>query len=388
MGASGKEGLSAPDVDAPPVSEVFCAAISACQLDTDALSLEVAALREALQREDQDGRPITAFYGALSLVDAEANWDAVKGLALNDRLLESAFGNASDWVVQVAANALFVRLAEGAVEDFVRRVLAEYSGTALWAASIIATERLPRARAAELLVERVRDGKSTGGLAYVAKRAACVVDPPSALALELVESGLLRHGPYTAAEVAELVSTKMPWSARLEGIVRRAYDRWLVEEEPYPKKGGRVPESPRETLLRVLYRHVQFPLDELLRQAQDSRSDVASLGTGKFVEHLRGTPEARGMFIEAVMDGAIDKKLVTNVLRGNLPWTPNEAERLCDYLARSSTDGKRGALILLRQGHVPPTKAAETLTALLKDESFDVRQAALRVTGSAQKGKD
>lgn len=379
LGSGGREGLAELDVTSPSVLEVLRGVVAASGLEPATLSAEVTALRRALVLEEAKDSPSSCFYSVLSLVDAEIDWERIRKMPLDDCLLEATFSTESKWLIQLAANALFVRLADSDIEPFVARVMSEYSGVALWVAAVFCTEKLSKSRAAELLVERIRRGSSAPGLQYLAMGAAEVTDPDSELALVLVEAGLLRHGPLTAKRIASFVDSRMPWSQQLETIVRRGYERWQRDEDPYPKGGGRIPESPRETLLRVLHRHVTFSLEELILQSSDPRGDVSGLARDKLVEHLQESADSRTQFAEGVISGGIEPELVIRVLKTSQPWTEHEAAKMCTKLASGSEDAKRTAIALIEQGHVPIDLAERILLTLSCDDSFSVKQKALRI---------
>ena len=86
---------------------------------------------------------------------------------------------------------------------------------------------------------------------------------------------MVNRGAKTAVSAArwcqDAASSDDAW---LVELLRSASSYWLEHEEPYPKSGGIVPDSPREALLRTLCGIAPLAFEELANLTKDPRSDV------------------------------------------------------------------------------------------------------------------
>lgn len=91
-------------------------------------------------------------------------------------------------------------------------------------------------------------------------------------------------------------------------ILEETFRHWEVNEAPYPEKGGFIPRSPRETLLKALLVIGAITDSRLLELSLDPRSDIREVAARAVIESLNGSSSKRSLFVDAALNRAIPER--------------------------------------------------------------------------------
>ena len=322
----------------------------------------------------RDDRQIMSFMDILPNVDvAEVDWSRASNCGIDMNLVEGLVHHPSQWVQRLAALFINERLQGVTRRSACERMLATGTGNTLhWAAALTAE----LADGWEVLVRRL-GGPDTAGLHYLfenLKEQGCIIGPSH---LEVLEKGLVDRGAKTAVSAARwceaTASSDDTW---LVDLLRTASSYWVENEEPYPEKGGTVPDSPREAVLRTLCRISPPPYEELVKLAGDSRSDVKNAAIDGVVGLARGSSAEKSRLVDSIMAKRFSAGQCEKLLDGSISYRTEELSNLCN-LCRDQDPTYRLIAVrrVLTHPGVDPDEALATAEAMKGDENGNVRDA-------------
>jgi len=389
--ASAYWNVSLPDIwgwqeeqDDEAVREVFRGIIEIDGIDKAILSQEAKVMLDRINSASgNDGH--YSFYMDINHVDVDDDLEAVNYCGLDIHKLERALHHKSEWIVQLAGYLLENLDDKNALLEIVKRVIDSGRGVAFWIAAQIA-QRIEM-DLKMLLIERLKL-PLVPGCQYLYRKL-------SELELELddevkgiLRNGLLNSGPLTAEESTKVIAKLSHSEIRsLVPLMEEGYQHWLSHEEPHPKDGGRVPDSPREELLALLLTVDSVSNQNLLRYVTDERSDVQRLAETALIDRLGGNETLRGEFIESVREGEMRASLLSQALRQSVQFNETQCELIIQLLSNDDAKIRYAAMCILDLKYLPQYQIGKLAKVLSEDNELEIREKAMAlVLDSAQSG--
>lgn len=367
--------------DEPAVVAVFRAFAGACGLPLDDLAKDAAELRaEIAAAAGSDFSALSRLFSRSPSVDVLSP-DLEQPIAADIAFetIERALRHLS---ILVIAPALKLAIATGTPNDWRRSaaaLLADGKYETLWAAAHLAA-RLPREEAVALLLKHVKSPAREGSTyVFQALKQLDVKDHPERLAA--LNSTLFGVRVDAAAAAADWVRAQPSTDPEEASILQRAFDHWLVHEEPYPKGGGTIPASPRDDLAAALYAAGIVDFDTLLTWARDDRSDVASVARESLVDLIARDGGARGRFIDIALAGDITLPTLGKILELQPSFSSAEAVRFFPLLDAPDAKVRFTGMAVLDWPTIPQDVRTSRLSQLCTDPIADIREKAIRMMG-------
>jgi hypothetical protein len=366
--------------DRQAAAAVFRALATQAGLALDDLASEAATLRQEIAAAGQpDLDAMSLLFRRAPSVDgpeADLNGPIKSDIAFDS--IERALYHLSALVIVPALN---LATAVGTADDWrraARALLATGRHESLWAAGHLAAA-LPLEESADLLFSHLAS-PARPGTEHVFE--------------SLTAIGLVEH-PIRRAALAEVLFSKRvkvavaaaDWVAKRPSIadpdervlLRQAFDHWMTAEEPYPTKGGVVPDSPRSKLATALYDLGALDFSTLMAWTSDIRSDVRDVARHSLMNLFTHDPAARADFIELAFSGAISVPTLRDILEKSQAFAPDETQRLLDLLDSPEPKIRFLAMALLDRPSVDREQRAGLLARLRDDPISEIRERAIRM---------
>ena len=232
----------------------------------------------------------------------EPEWSRIKFMEVDRNKLEGALSHGSLWLAMASANLISGLNYMSAVD--VATLLAGVKGYALAAAAYFAGE-LRVQSATELLLARLQ-GPVVPGLQYIFITLKDLEGPWTDSLANGVRTGLMASSVRVAEEAAKLTLKYAEQCVPVPTtMLEDAFEYWLVNEAPYPKKSGAILGSPRETLLKVLLLMGVVTDDRLIHLSNDARSDVRRVTDRALTERANASSDTRAAYVSATLDGKL-----------------------------------------------------------------------------------
>lgn len=274
-----------------------------------------------------------------------------------------------------ASNAAYVLYSMNEDPDYfgaVKRVLTRGRGESLRLSAALANQ-LPDETGQQLMLDRLCQGESTPGCRYLYLS---LTAPYDARHLEAVRKGLGGGSAGAAKASAELVK-EFPLDGALAGELRAFFDEWRTKEEPYPKGGGVVPESPRGELAKALATAFAQDHDFLLTLLADERPEVRSAARDDFLAEAAGSGPLRSKLLEGVITGGLQPDLLRAAVSKGL-YSDDEAIAVARLLHSEDARLRYAALPILDVKYLQPDQVRDESVRLLSDKELDIREGASR----------
>ena len=333
-------------------------------------AMQAIAFGESLRRD----RKTTGLVNLLPDVDvAEVDWSRANEIVIDMELVEGLVHHRSQWVQHLAALVINERLHGTTRWSACERLLDAGTGDALyWAAAL--TAELPEG--CDLLINRL-GGRDAGGLHHLyesLKKRGCRITPSH---VTVLEKGLINRGAKTAVSAArwcqDAASSEDTW---LVALLRSASTYWLEHEEPYPKSGGIVPDSPREALLRTLCGIAPLDFEELVNLAKDPRTDVRDAAIDGVIALAEKSCDEKSRLVESIVAKRFTSRQIEKLLDSGIPYRSEDLLSLCT-LCRDQEPAYRLAAVrrVLTHSAMDPMKALAAANSMRGDADGNVRDA-------------
>ena len=351
-----------------PISEVWRLLLNLVEIDKIELAEEVSLFRNHLDRP-YDKTLLGPFHMFERLDVPPPDYSKVHRLEPNVEWLEQAVHHPVKWVKMTAVQALSEVLQEHEQLCCAERLLNEGAGVTLWMGVWLAEDCNPD-RAFSLVAERLK-GPISSDCEYLYRT---LVDLPQANEIEAFVA--LKTGLFSEhVRVAEAAGKYAVFLAKntkldLEVLLTEAFEHWIENEEPYPQKGGTVPHSPREDLLRAL--SIGTAVDEmyLVKLIADPRSDVRKLAQDLAMELVT---EGTG---SNIVDAAIEREylgFVKRLISSKIMLTTEQVESIGKFRSSESANGRLCSLMLVENGYCSTGVSATILDTLRTDTVLNIR---------------
>jgi hypothetical protein len=222
-------------------------------------------------------------------------------------------------------------------------------------------------------LDRLLNGESTSGCRHLYKR---LTGPYGIQHVEAVRKGLGGSSARAAKAAAELAN-KFPLDAALASELRAFFDQWRTKEEPYPRGGGSVPESPRDELAKILAPAFARDHDFLLDLLADDRPGVQSAAREHAFAEAAGSALLRSRLLEGVQNNRLQPGLLRTAVSKGL-YSGDEAITVVRLLHSEDARLRYAALPILDVKYLQPDQVRDESHRLLTDKELDIREGASR----------
>ena len=361
------------DGDLAQVHELLRAAVYVFELSPERLVAEVRSAYNATQAQTD----FDVFLDVPSVDVAEIDWKRAQQIEFDDAVLEELVHHPSLWLKVLAAQILDSRLRGTERFEACKRMLETGQNKTLHIAAIMAAA-LPDHKEHELILARLNKSL-TPGTHYLFEQLAENEFPVEQLHAELLERGLLLSSAKVAESAAKWCSTSVDRSDTwLLPVLRQAFDYWIENEQPYPKKSGVVPDSPRATLYRAMRAIDDFKFDELAKLSRDTRPDVSELAVQDLVHLVIGSDDDRNQLVGEICAKRFPSALCAKLFDSGIPYSQDNLTKLCGLLEDSDPAYRRVAIRVLSHPGMDRVKALRLATHMKDDTDGSVRDAAHR----------
>ncbi len=247
----------------------------------------------------------------------------------------------------------------------------------LWAASGLAAE-LKQDQAVSLLFERL-SAPLTGGCEYLFK-----LLQQFDLKWEAELSAILRCGLKDDVDIAKdaaklAINIAKPGQDDLASILDNAFAYWIEHEGPYPTQGGVIPHSPRPEIIEALMKIRPPSYAELRSYANDIRSDVKDIATGRLRDWLRLPDGPRVQFLNDICLETLPSNLLSKALELMVPLNSKELKLWEGLLVNNNPRIRFNAMTLLEKSDINPDRIRDFANAMTRDQEQQVRERAYRI---------
>ena len=361
------------DGDLAQVHELLRAAVYVFELSPERLVAEVRSAYDATQAQTD----FDVFLDVPSVDVAEIDWKRAQQIKFDDAVLEELVHHPSLWLKVLAAQILDSRLRGTERFEACKCMLETGQNKTLHIAAIMAAE-LPDHKGHELIVARLNKSL-TPDAHYLFEQLAEDKFPVEQLHTELLERGLLSSSAKVAESAAKWCSTSVEIAdAWLLPLLRQAFDYWIENEQPYSKKSGVVPGSPRATLYRAMRAIDDFKSDELAELSRDTRPDVSELAVQDLVRLVIGSDDDRNQLVGEICAKRFPSALCAKLFDSGIPYSQDNLTKLCGLLEDSDPAYRRVAIRVLSHPGMDRVKALRLATHMKDDTDGSVRDAAHR----------
>ena len=377
----GFNGVSFRDVwawtkpyDSGVVREVLRAMVKISAVEESVLAVEAQAML-SLMDELPETDPYRVLLPSLSVDVPPPEWSAAGTLQIDRTKLEQALGHESAWLIEAATNLLSGL--SGTTVEKAKDLLAKGHGYGFAAAAHLTLELGP-AVATELLLDRL-EGPDTPGKHYLIMQLNELDPPWNKRLASVIRLGLMSSDSKLAEEAATLAAKYVESGETVLGeLLNKAFQHWVIHEKPYPQKGGPIPDSPRETLLKGMLKLGIIDDERLMHLCRDTRRDVQETAIGAFLERMAVSENIRASFVNKIVTKALPASLLSKVLVTKVPFSEVEVGQLRVLLEDEDPKWRLAASKLLDPSYLGSDVIRKTIAKLLADSHPQVRQAAAR----------
>lgn len=367
--------------DSAVVRATLQAFIAISGIDLEMLRQDAVYAKRLLDSDDKARRSL--FDVTVHVDPLPVDWSRAKALSLDAAMIEEAISHPSQWIKWIAANLLEKILEANELERAIRRLFKTGRGLTLWAACGLAFE-LDRQHALLLILERLAK-PIVRGCGYLFDLLSEGVRPQTNLLLAPINSGLLASDVDTALAAAKLATVvATPRLDSLVPILEEAYAHWVVNEEPYPTKGGRIPDSPRANLIEALVKIRPRSYEDIRSLLRDSRHDVREIGVKVLMERLNLPDGERLQFFREVEAGDLPAQLLGKALMGGLPLGEEEIATVEHLLVNPSKHLRFEAMALLSEHYLAPDRILAHADAMTRDSEQQIKERAFSLLEKAE----
>jgi hypothetical protein len=256
--------------------------------------------------------------------------------------------------------------------EAVKRLLTRGWGESL-RISVALASHLPDGTGQRLLLDRLLYGETTPGCCYLYHN---LTAPYGADHLEAVRRGLRGSSAHAAKAAAELVK-EFSLDSVLAGELRGFFEQWRTKEEPYPRGGGVVPESPRDELAKILVPAFAWDHDFLVALLADDRPNVRNNALDHALIEAAGSALLRSRLLEGIQSSWLQPVLLRTAVSKGL-YLGDEAVAVVRLLHSEDARLRYAALPILDVKYLQPDQVRDEGNRLLTDKELDIREGASR----------
>ena len=307
----------------------------------------------------------------------EVNWEHAKQVEFDNTILEELVHHPSLWLKCLAADILDIRMSDIERFETCKRMLQNGRNETLYLAAEMAG-KLPEHKGHELILSRLREPLKLGDH-YFFERLAKDEFPVEHSHSDVLELGLMSSFAKVAESAAKWCGAGTNGSeAWIRRLLRQAFEHWTINEQPYPKGGGIVPDSPRKALYCALRAIDNFKFDELAKLATDRRRDVAELAMQDLVNLVSKSDDDRNQLVGELCAKRFSLALFAKFLDVSIPYSRDNLTALCALLKDVDPDYRRVTIRVLSHPNMDRAEALILAAQRKYDDDYTVCDAAHR----------
>ena len=308
----------------------------------------------------------SSIFSKILSVDAPMIW---RGNLDSDAksVISKALLHNSDWIIFLAANLAETLLTAEDAAELVPEVLAKAEGIGTSAAAHIATHFLGEECARNLIITRLKQPLNSGCRYLFSPLTELWTASCEDRIVELITPALT-FGPRTAEAALGFVRAwgNAHWKVLIP-LLKEAYVYWTQQEEPYPAESGRIPESPRGALLKLLIEENEASHDLLYDAARDRRSEISQPATKALLEVLLKSEIDRNEFVRRLISGKVQNNLLSECLRTRVRFSEQDALLIAGLLKSHNPQTRFAAVGILHPHYLKPNEIKTLAEMLLSD---------------------
>lgn len=342
--------------------EVMRCFVHAAGIPLNDLISEAAALKNQFEQQLD---PSTPLFERIVHVDCDLpDWHSIATPPADLKKLEKCVRESSYWMARIATALIEDQATEIEREEIARRGLSENGYYVVALASHLALS-IPKDKSLAVLMNAAASRRNHVG--PILDALSKITDWNNSL-LEICRFHLLSSDVENAAAAASLmIEIAERQEPSVVELSREGYEYWLEHEEPYPVKGGTVPKSPRDSLVKLVELQ-SWPDKDIFQTVSDQRSDVRSFATQTLIELLRHKDSARRRFVELCLNEQLSQNTVRAVLKSPTPFSEDDIKKLMILLRSKSPKWRYVGLELIRSEYLKPDEAL-TVIDRMADET-------------------
>lgn len=346
--------------------------MKAAGLDRKRLVRQARFCREGILNGNSDDRP--TFFD-LPRVDVDAQFEAAAvGVEMIGELEQVILGGGEFFPLN-AGRLLYGLHDSPEYTEAIKRLLTKGRGESMRISAALA-DSLPEQTGQPLLLKRLCAGEITSGCRYLYGR----LNPPfDARHVDAVRRGLDGDSAQVAKAAADLAA-KLALTTELASQLRTYFVQWMTKEKPYPKKGGTVPDSPRDALARILVAFFAEDHEFLIGLAKDDRPDVRTAAREPILRAAAVSSQLRKFLVQETELNALEPALLRAAIAADL-YSNAEAPGVVPLLQSNNARVRYAALPILDSKYLPLELVHSESKRLLSDTDMDIREAASRALG-------
>ncbi|MFZ6708863.1 NACHT domain-containing protein [Undibacterium sp. TC9W] len=350
--------------------------VGICKINPELLRLEMQVARDYLAvSTDLEDR---SLFRLITKVDpAEVDWSAAKTLGLDNAKIESSLYHPSRWIVWLGANLLANMLTASEMNSVLCRLMKTGEGHALWAAAAL-TSCLEADRSIALLLERLSEPHVHGCEHLIShlKNFNLVWDDSLSKISRIGLNGDVDIAIETVTLIDKFVISDHPDQLSL---IEDALSYWIVNEVPYPKSSGPIPNSPRATLIKVLKKIRPLSFQKLKIFVNDSRPDVRDTAEELLIDSLREGDVSILEFLSDISNQVLPVNLLGKVLRAEVSLNAVEINSVVELLASKNAKIRLNAMSVFRDTYLNTMQIRSYAQMMIQDSENEIRERAYRV---------
>ena len=321
-------------------------------------------------------------YPRLMLPDvdlAPINWETLRDQALNIDHFIALSAQPADWVSWPAANVVSGLATPETTEEIAYKFWSYDTEFTNRVGAAFASD-LDRAAAIRLLVDRLAQGHRAGSWDFYRYLLKLAVTPEE-MPCDILEDGLKDRYFATAKAAAKLVQhlTEKHGGESWMPLLEEAYRYWQTHEEPYPERGGVVPQTPRPEILAAMGPPSKIAFEIISNGARDKHSDVTNLCGPEYARRVQGNEDLRKQWVGNIF-AEKDASILRLLLASRVPFDEGDLDVLVPLLNHAQEDWRDAALLLLNNGYLPDKVVSIKLRDMARDPSAKIRDRVIELS--------
>lgn len=369
----------AKEFDRAAVTETIRVMAELTGIDTSALREEAIAAKAYLladQDENDNWLGGVRFFSIVEHVDCpDVDWSLAKSITFDEDLVEKALFHTSQWVVWMAGNIVEERFDQKRLQECIVKIYEHGSGHSLWAAGCLLAA-LPKDVAVGMTIQRLKQDLVWGArYLYTALQELDV--EMSADLMDALVNGLSSRFVKNAVAAAELIEhLARKDCTELMPLIQSSLEYWLEHEEPYPSKGGTVPDSPRAHLVGAWLKIEVPDLLQFRKWLDDTRSDVRDQGKQALKAWVAKDRSHFGRYLDSLEKADFSPQTLGWILQQDISLRTEDVARVEGLLSNEDCAVRFNAMAILESHFLSAKDIEQHLQKLVDDPEQQIQDRA------------
>ena len=371
--------------DFSSVHSLIKAAVKVFQLSSERLSSEVLFFYKKRDRELGFSEEINQVDMIPRVDVQEANWEGAKDVEISNALLEELVHHPVIWVKYLTSNLLHHRLEDPERFDVCGRLLKNGRGTTLYIAARLASV-LPDCKGYWLIKDTLRKSPRETpkcDVHYLLDLLAEDRIPVDQSDKDIVELGLFSSSKKIAKSTANWCSSCIANSEKwLVRLLKKSFEYWRVNEQPYPKS---LPDSPSGVIYEALSSIGGFEFKEVVKLVTDARHSVAEKAIQDLIKYASCSEKHRNQLVDEICNKRFSPSQCIQLLDSEVPYSTENLTKLCLLFNEIDPNFRQAAVSILSHPNIYKSEALELAINYKDDDDGNVRDAVYRYLDSIKK---